>query len=238
MSKNFFKLSNIIVLIYLLFHFAYTVFMFTQSIMYGILWFIIFFIELVIYLLTRKKVRFVRILLSLFLIIQSLSSIYIMISGHDSNTKNADYVLVLGYQLDHNQMSETLVYRLDKAYEYANNNLDSQLVLCGGITRENSISEASVMYDYLVKKGISSERLILEDKSTDTIENIHNSLNYIQPNSKIVILSSNYHVKRAKMIASKAGLETLGIQSKAPITLIPNQLLFEKLGLIKLMLTK
>ena len=69
-----------------------------------------------------------------------------------------------------------------------------------------------------------------------TIENIKNSLNYITINSKIVVISSQYHVFRAKQICKNAGIEVKGIGSQAPLLLYPNQLLFEKLGLIKMLI--
>lgn len=159
-----------------------------------------------------------------------------MIMGIDFNIKQADSVLVLGYQLEDNEMTKTLEYRLDKAYDYARNNPDSQLILCGGITRKNVVSEATVMKEYLLSKGMDENRLICEDQSTDTIENIQNSLNYIDSQSKILVLSSNYHVYRAKLICEKAGLDVHILGSKAPLLLIPHQCLFEKIGIIRLFL--
>ena len=121
-------------------------------------------------------------------------------------TKNADYVVVLGYALEDNQMTETLKLRLDRTYEYAIDNPNANIVLCGGVTGSNTVSEAKVMYDYLVTKGIVST------------------------------LSSNYHVYRASKICEKAGFEVHTLGSKAPILLLPNQFLHEKLGFIKMMI--
>jgi hypothetical protein len=95
---------------------------------------------------------------------------------------------------------------------------------------------ANVGSEYLTALGIDEERLIKEDKSTDTIENIKNSFEYITINSKIAVLSSQYHVFRAKLICKRLGLDVVGIGCYAPVTLYPNQLLFEKLGLIKMLI--
>ena len=235
--KKFFNILNIILITYITFHIIYTIYIFTQSIGYGLIWLAISLIEIII-LLYGKKHQFLKILLSLFLVIQTGLSVSIMVLGFDTKTNDADYVLVLGYQLDNNQMSETLEKRLDKAHKYLKNNPDSILVLCGGITRNNTISEAEVMYNYLLGKGVDKRNLILENKSTDTIENIENSLNYIDQNSKIVVISSNYHVFRAKKICERVNLEVKTVGSSAPLLLIPNQLLFEKIGFIKLFITQ
>lgn len=234
MKKLKLNIWQIVGFIFIILHLIYAFFMLTQSFIYGILWFIIAFIEILVFIIGCKKFHFLNIILAIILILQVTTSFVIMGMGTNRNTKNCDYVLVLGYQLDHDQMSETLRLRLDKAYQYASNNPQSQLILCGGITRENTISEAQVMQDYLIQKGLDQKRIIIEDQSTDTIENITNSLQYIDNDANILVISSNYHVYRAKMICSKVGIEAKGLGSSAPLLLIPNQLLFEKLGIIKM----
>lgn len=236
MKKLSLNVWHYIGLLFIILHLLYTIYMFTQSVMYGALWMTISLIEIVIFLLGYKKFSFLNIFLVIVLVLQCAFSCGIMLMGSDKDVDNADYVLVLGYQLDHDQMTQTLEMRLDKAYEYSKQNPDSILVLCGGITRENTISEAEVMSDYLIQKGIDENKLVLEDKSTDTIENIQNSLDYIDEDSSILVISSNYHVFRAKLIAQKAGINAKGSGSSAPFLLIPNQLLFEKLGMIKILL--
>lgn len=221
---------------YVVFHALYTIYMFSVSISYGGIWLAITLVETILIILGKKKYNVLIKLVVCICIIQSCLSMGLLIGGNDRDIKNADSVLVLGYQLDNNEMSETLKYRLDKAYDYAINNPNSTLVLCGGITRENTVSEAKVMKDYLKSLGLDEKRMKLEDKSTDTIENIQNSLAYVDKNSKIVVLSSNYHVTRAKMICERAGLTVKRCGSKAPLSLLPNQFLFEKLGVLKMLI--
>lgn len=217
-------------------HLFYSIFMFTQGLLYGAIWLTIFLIEALIYFIGLKKIKFFKYFLVFILLLQFIASGVIMITGTKIKNDNKQ-VLVLGYALDNDQMTETLKMRLDKAYAYANEHKDSTLILCGGITGNNSVSEAKVMEDYLLDKGFDSSRIILEDKSTDTIENIVNASNYLEDN-KVLVISSNYHVFRARMICNKAGLEADGLGSKAPLLLIPNQLLFEKIGIFGLMINK
>ena len=236
MKNRLIKVINLILIFYLCFHLCYAIIMMMNSMMNGLIWLSIFLIELVCVILGKRKWKILLLLLAIVCIVQTLLSCAIMIMGIDFNIKQADSVLVLGYQLEDNEMTKTLEYRLDKAYDYARNNPDSQLILCGGITRKNVVSEATVMKDYLLSKGMDENRLICEDQSTDTIENIQNSLNYIDSQSKILVLSSNYHVYRAKLICEKAGLDVHTLGSKAPLLLIPHQCLFEKIGIIRLFL--
>ena len=64
------------------------------------------------------------------------------------------------------------------------------------------------MENYLTAHGISRERLVLEEKSTNTKENLKFSdalTGWSQKNTGI--LSNNFHVYRAVKIAEKAGYE-------------------------------
>ena len=234
--KRLQTICNIIAVLYLIFHLCYAGFMFTQSLFYAMIWLAILVVEVLIVVFGLKKAKFIVCIFTLFLLAQSCLSAFIYVKGFDLQTKNADYVVVLGYALEDNQMTETLKLRLDRTYEYVIDNPNANIVLCGGVTGSNTVSEAKVMYDYLVTKGIDSTRMKLEDKSTDTIENIQNCKSYIDTKSKVVVLSSNYHVYRASKICEKAGFEVHTLGSKAPILLLPNQFLHEKLGFIKMMI--
>ncbi|MFR6589470.1 MAG: YdcF family protein [Gallintestinimicrobium sp.] len=71
-------------------------------------------------------------------------------------------------------------------------------VLSGGQGSNEPVSEAQGMYDDLVKKGIDPKRLILEDQSTNTVENLRFSRKLIPREvQKVGIVTSNFHVYRA-----------------------------------------
>lgn len=230
------KKLEYIILFYVVIHWLYSIYMFTQSLSYGAIWLAIALVESILFYVGCRKWNVLKTVLMCVLVLQSALSLGIVLGGNDTNIEDADFVLVLGYQLDNNEMSETLKLRLDKAYEYAMNNPYSTFVLCGGVTRENTISEAEIMRRYLSFRGLNESRIVCEDQSTNTIENIQNSLEYVRGDSKIVVVSSNYHVARAKMICESVGLNVKGIGSKAPILLIPNQCLFEKISMLRLLL--
>ena len=122
--------------------------------------------------------------------------------------ESVNYVIVLGAQVRGNKISRTLERRLDKAVEYAAYHPNTVFVLSGGQGFGEDITEAKCMENYLTAHGISRERLVLEEKSTNTKENLKFSDALTGCSQKNTgILSNNFHVYRAVKIAEKAGYE-------------------------------
>ena len=120
---------------------------------------------------------------------------------------NADYVLVLGARVKDNGPSVLLEYRIETAAEYLKANKESVAILCGGQGDNEPMSEAQAMYDGLVKRGIKKDRLILEDKSTSTEENIAFARALMEKEDPaVVITTTGYHVYRALNTARSQGL--------------------------------
>ena len=117
-----------------------------------------------------------------------------------------DYVVVLGAHVKGTVPSRALTKRLDKAVEYACQNPDTKLILSGGQGTGEDITEAECMRRYLMEHGISDTRLILEEKSTDTRQNLIYSHEISACGSANTgILSNNFHVYRAIKLAQKQG---------------------------------
>lgn len=157
-----------------------------------------------------------------------------------STRQTMDYVIVLGAKVDGTRISNSLKKRLNKALEYAENNPNTTLVLSGGQGQDEGNSEARVMYEYLLLNGIPKEQLLMEDKSRNTKENIIFSKEVIDRQEKwrekllkrelqdsyrgrpagdtvkIGVLTSNFHVFRAKEIAKKQGIPNVyGISAQS-----------------------
>jgi len=119
-----------------------------------------------------------------------------------------DYVIVLGAQVRPEGPSKTLKLRLDKAAEYALQNPETILILSGGQGEGEPEPEARAMERYLLAQGVPPEQMILEDRSTSTLENLAYSRPLMKKQSaKVGILTSNFHMYRARKIAEKQGLE-------------------------------
>ena len=93
--------------------------------------------------------------------------------------ENLDYIVVLGCQVKGTKPSKALKDRLDTAKEYMQANPETIAVLSGGQGKMEEISEAECMRRYLEKAGISRERLILEQRSTTTRQNLRYSRRYM-----------------------------------------------------------
>lgn len=161
----------------------------------------------------------------------------IVFQGIGFNTvNNCDYLIVLGARVRGETPSLTLKYRLDVAYDYLSKNPDTQAILAGGQGEGENISEAEAMKRYLVKKGISVDRLMLENQSRDTVENLKYSFRMIDTSEKdlqIIVATSRFHILRSKMIAHDLGCEVNGIGAKTLPYLIPTYYLREFFAVVE-----
>ena len=76
------------------------------------------------------------------------------------------------------------------------------------------------MYFWLCERGISSDRLIMEAESTSTLENLTNSFAIIrrlgdEPDGNVTLLSSAYHLYRAKAMAKQLGVDAKAVPGNA-----------------------
>lgn len=153
----------------------------------------------------------------------------------DKGRPGLDYIIVLGAQMKPGGPSVVLRFRLDAAYDYLIANEDTLCVVSGGQGANEPCSEAEGMYTYLVEKGIAPERILMEDRSTDTAENIAFSAELIGGTDKDVgIVTNNFHVFRGVMLARHAGFEdACGISARSNVYFQPNNLVREFFGIMK-----
>lgn len=120
-------------------------------------------------------------------------------------------IIVLGSGFRNNKPTPVLASRLDMSAVVAQKNPEAMIVLTGGVGFNKTVSEASVMQDYLLQNyHLPIEKMLLEDKSTSTELNLKNSkqilMSYaVAPDSPIVIVTSDFHTLRALAIAKKQG---------------------------------
>ena len=122
-----------------------------------------------------------------------------------------DYVIVLGAGLNGTEPTNPLRVRIKRGAEYLEENPGTVLIASGGQGRDEVISEAQCIGDQLVSVyGIEESRIILEDASRDTEENLANSLKIIgDPKTSVGIISNGFHEYRALMIADAVGYENV-----------------------------
>ena len=130
-----------------------------------------------------------------------------VLSGmHLPDPEGTDYIIVLGAQVKGVRPSRALKRRLDKAVAVSEKNPAAKLILSGGRGSGEEITEALCMARYLRQKGIPDIRLILEDRSTTTRENLLFSDRMTGcASSRCGIVTNDFHVARALRIARKLG---------------------------------
>ena len=127
-----------------------------------------------------------------------------------------DYLIVLGAAVHGDAPSLALQHRLEGALNYMYAYPESTAILSGGQGKGENMTEAKCMYDWLIAQGVSPDRLIMEPKATSTMENLQYSFDIIRergdnPDGNIAIVSSSYHLYRAKCMARLLGAEAAGV---------------------------
>ena len=157
-----------------------------------------------------------------FVVIESVIVYY----GHRKVEESPELVIILGARLYGSVPSPSLKERLDTGYDYLMRHENALVVVSGGLGKGEDISEAAAMKAYLMEKGIKQERILVEDNSTNTFQNITFSKELVKEkfpefdldNDEIGIVTNDYHVFRGVMMAKRFGLHALGIPAKTPPT--------------------
>ena len=143
-------------------------------------------------------------------------------------------VIVLGAQVKGTRPSRALERRLKKAEAFLKEHPDTLAVLSGGQGEGEDITEAQCMYDWLTEHGIASRRLILEERSTSTEENLKFSATFLDKTAPVGILTNNFHVYRALRLAKKQGYaKPCGIPAKSDARYQVHYLVREFFALVK-----
>ena len=168
-----------------------------------------------------KIVTFTAILTALlsFVVVEGL------ILTHDDGTEDpsASTLIVLGAGLHGDQPSLTLSSRLKVTLEYLNAHPQAVAVLSGGQGAYETVTEASAMAKWLTDRGIDPTRLYLEERATDTRENLRFSKQIIEEQNltgPVAVVSNSFHLYRATLLAQQAGLEAVQTLS-APVPRVP-----------------
>lgn len=141
-----------------------------------------------------------------------------------------DYIIVLGARVFGTEPSPILQYRIDAAYDYLAANPETVAILSGGQGADEEISEAECMARELTSRGIGPERILLEDQSTTTAQNMaFGKALMTKKNPSVGVVTNNFHLFRAICIArKKTGLSHIsGIAAPYPSILLPHYMLRE-----------
>lgn len=139
---------------------------------------------------------------------------YVLSYAKTTATYNENAIIVLGCGLESGGTpSYTLKNRLNGCIDYYKNNPDCYIVVTGGYSRGNKITEAEGMKNYLIENGIPENKIFCETKATNTKENFINSLQILQNfginEDNVVFVTNSFHCYRAGVYAKQAGFENI-----------------------------
>lgn len=131
-----------------------------------------------------------------------------------------DFIVIHGAGLMGVEPTPLLRGRIDKAVKlWRRQKGYCRLIASGGQGADEVISEAEAMRRYLTDRcGVPSDQVIMEDRSTTTMENLTFSKAIMdslagEGNYRCALVTSDYHVFRASEYAHNIGLKADGIGS-------------------------
>lgn len=152
-----------------------------------------------------------------------------------------DFLIILGcgFRKD-GTPSPLLRGRLDRALRFAEKQEAATgkapiFVTSGGQGPDEVCSESACMKRYLLEQGVPEDRILEEDRSTDTFENMKYSKAQIwkvNPQGKIAFATTNYHVFRSGLYARRVKMRAVGMGADTKWYFWPNASVREFVGLL------
>ena len=154
-----------------------------------------------------------------------------------------DYIIILGCAIMRDGTPTPLLRgRIQRAFDfekaqYEKTGKHAKFVPSGGQGSDEVISEAESMKRTLAELGVPEERIVKEDKSVNTYQNMAFSKKVIESDSNsencnIGFSTTNYHVFRGYTLAEKLGMKVKGLSAKTKLYFFPNAFIREFIGLL------
>ncbi len=100
--------------------------------------------------------------------------------------------------------------------EYLVSHPEAKVIVSGGQGEDEDIPEAHSMRNYLMVHGIDESRILIEDQSTNTYENLKFSIDLYDVKHAVVV-SNTYHLYRTKIIAKRLGMRMEALAAETPM---------------------
>jgi len=138
--------------------------------------------------------------------------VFLFVYGNTSNVNyTEDVIIVLGAGVRGENVTRPLARRLDEAFYHWQTNPDVYVVVTGGLGSRATITEAEAMARYLAARGMPRERILLEELSTSTYENLKFAKaileDYFPHGFSAVVITNDFHIYRAVRTARNVGLD-------------------------------
>ena len=162
-------------------------------------------------------------------------------AGKHEPAYDKDYIIVLGCRIRPDGTLYPLIRgRVDRAIKFAEAQAAATgkvavLVPSGGQGSDEPMSEAEAMAGYMRSQGVAEERILVENRSQTTKENLDFSRSLItrkETERKTAFSTSSYHVCRGGILAEEMGWNIDGMGSRTKWYFWPNAFLREFIGLL------
>ena len=167
----------------------------------------------------KKLIKFMLLLIVIFIVGAFSINFYMIktskinIVNNISNIPNdIDCILILGASIKEDKPSKMLEDRLLKGIELYKKNISNKIIVSGD-HREDDYDEVNVMKNYLIEKGIPSEKIFMDHYGISSYDSIYRAKKNYKAN-KIVIVTQKYHLYRSIYIAKKFDIEVYGVLAK------------------------
>lgn len=164
----------------------------------------------------------------------------VLYGSYDHIDGEPEIMVVLGCMVYPWGPSILLQDRLDEALDYWQDHPEMTVVMSGGQGTDEPVSEARAMYDYFVSRGVSPEQILMEDRSSNTLQNLRYSRQLLERegydlSDGVLVVSNGFHLTRARMLAQREGYGEISTLA-APASHVPSRLKMyvrEPLALVK-----
>lgn len=164
----------------------------------------------------------------------------VLYGSYDHIDGEPEIMVVLGCMVYPWGPSILLQDRLDEALDYWEDHPEITVVVSGGQGPDEHISEAQAMYDYFISQGMPPEQILMEDRSSNTLQNLRYSRELLEGegydlSDGVLVVSNGFHLTRARMLAEREGYGEISTLA-APSSHLPSRLKMyvrEPLALVK-----
>lgn len=145
----------------------------------------------------------------------------VMSGARDQISGDPQVMIVLGCQVYPWGPSILLQDRLDEALDYWRDHPDILVVVSGGQGADEPSTEAQAMYDYLVANGVEEERILKEEHSHNTYENLRDSFDLLKETvhqeemGQVLVVSNGFHLTRVRMLFDRTWEGTYSLSTLA-----------------------
>jgi uncharacterized SAM-binding protein YcdF (DUF218 family) len=199
-------------------------------------------ISFILYALFLKKIpKRVHTLVGIICLAPMVLALFLAIYGNITNSiYDEDVAIVLGAGIRGDQVRGSLARRLDKVIQYHEKNPKAMIIVCGGKGAQETITEAFAMERYLIERGIPEGKILKEDQSTSTLENLEFARkildNHFPQEYTSVLITNDFHVFRAIRIARYIGIHANHLGAPTDWYLLPVNYLREILAIGKMVI--